>query len=347
MTLKKIRLVAFRNFNDKIFNFHPSLTIIFGQNSRGKTNLLEGVFLSLYGTGFRESKEEELIQWGKDENLIETTFAENETEQLSQTLIKKHNDLIEKKFFVNKTKKNLHSYLQYQDRAVLFAPEHIEIITGSPDKRREYFNKLLFLFDSEYKKKLHNYEHALYKRNKILEHHSAKDTLKEELIFWDKYLRDQSIYITQKRQEYVDFLNLNKSIDGKIFGVKYIKNKFTMERLIDIHEEELRLKRTLIGPQKDDFQIYLSNGEEKNVHHFGSRSEQRLAVFWLKINEIKYFESNLKKTPILLLDDVFSELDTSNKKLVLHLIGNYQTILTTTEKELLELVEMPKIVISL
>ena len=98
----------------------------------------------------------------------------------------------------------------------------------------------------------------------------------------------------------------------------------------------------MIGPQKDDFQIYI---KDKNVHHYGSRSEQRLAVFWLKINEITYHESIYKKKPILLLDDVFSEFDKQNKKMVLELIEKYQTVLTTTEEEVIDLIDVPKKII--
>ncbi|QQG44523.1 MAG: DNA replication/repair protein RecF [Candidatus Roizmanbacteria bacterium] len=344
MIFKQITVTDFRNFDSKIFDFHPSLTIIIGENARGKTNLLEAIFLSINGAGFRESKEEELITLGKGQAVVEAEWEDKKEEQKFQIVITKRGETIEKKFFVNKTKKGYYSYSQYQIKSVLFAPEHIDIINGSPDKRREYFNRFIAIFDPEYKKKVHNYEHALYKRNKILEHHTNDQTLKEELLFWNDYLEKQAVYISAKRQEYSDYLNDNQSIDGRLFRINYLKNELTQELLNKVYDEEKRLRRTLIGPQKDDFQIHLN---DKNVHHFGSRSEQRLAVFWLKLNEINYLTHFFKKKPILLLDDIFSELDTKNKKVILDLIGNYQTVLTTTEKELLDLVNMPKTVIQL
>ena len=103
----------------------------------------------------------------------------------------------------------------------------------------------------------------------------------------------------------------------------------------------------MIGPQKDDFQINQKNESAKNLHHFGSRSEQRLAIFWLKFNEIKYLEEKFKNRPLLLLDDVFSELDVKNKKLIIDLVKKYQTVVTTTEIELLELADVPKSIIKL
>lgn len=355
MIIKSIELTHFRNFDGKTFKLHPALTIIIGENARGKTNLLEGIFLSIYGSGFRESKEDELIQWHQNQAIAEANWIEKEEKVTFQVAIENKNK-IEKKFFVNKTKKSHYLYFQYQTRAVLFAPEHIEIMTGSPDGRREYFNKLIFAFDLEYKRKLHNYDRALYKRNKILEHHRNEGSLKEELSFWNNYLEEHASYITKKRQEYIDYLNNHKVVDGKLFRIEYLKNELTEERLKSVFEEEKRLGRTLVGPQKDDFQLFLENGvasakalanQGKNLHHFGSRSEQRLGAFWLKLNEIRFLEEFFKKKPVLLLDDVFSELDVKNKKVILNLIGQYQTILTTTEKELLDLTELPKSTISL
>ena len=142
--------------------------------------------------------------------------------------------------------------------------------------------------------------------------------------------------MAEKREEYVKFLQDHPHIDSTQFTIEYLKSELTKEKLEESHEEEKRLRKTIIGPQRDDFQIskIKTSTQRYSVHHFGSRSEQRLALFWLHWNEVKYYEELTKKKPILLLDDIFSELDVSNKKLISHLINNYQTILTTTEKEL-------------
>ena len=168
-----------------------------------------------------------------------------------------------------------------------------------------------------------------------------------ELAYWNDYLEKQAGYLTKKRQEYVDFLNEHNNIDNKAFSVKYLKNEFNERRLEENFELEKRYRRTVIGPQKDDFEIYQKNNSLKNLHHFGSRSEQRLAIFWLKFNEIRLYEVSFKNKPLLLLDDIFSELDIKNKKLIIDLVKKYQTIVTTTEIELLELADMPKSIIRL
>jgi DNA replication and repair protein RecF len=342
MTLKHVHLNQFRNFGEGAFDINQFLTVIIGENARGKTNLLESIFFSINGVGFRESREEELIYWEKDTASVECVFED----VIFTIFLSKKDQFVEKKFTVNRAKKTHKQYQEYQSKAVLFAPEHIDIVNGSPDRRREYINKVISLYDYEYKRKLTNYEHALRKRNKVLEFHKDQATLVEELAFWNTYLEEQATYITQKRQEYVEYLNAHKEVQNRIFEMEYGKNELTAELLEKNLPVEKKWRKTLIGPQKDEFIIYqIENGVRENIHLFGSRSEQRLGVFWLKLNEIHFFETFFKQKPVLLLDDVFSELDTKNKKVILDLVKEYQTVITTTEDELLNLPEVEKTVI--
>ncbi len=342
MILQKIVLTHFRNFKERLFEFSPYITTIIGQNARGKTNILEAIHVLIHGVGFRESREEELMSLGATSASLQARFTQKETHLDFQIYFKRHEDYFEKKYMVNKSKKTHALYSRETPGAVLFSPEQIIFMTGSPDIRRDYFNKLLSSLDPEYKKTLLNYESAIRKRNKLFEHVSDVTKLREELVFWDSYLEEQAIYIAAKRKTYIAHLNSHPTIDHKSFRITYLQNEFSKKRLAEYFEKERLMRRTLIGPQKDDFAIELkTEGEYKNLHHFGSRSEQRLALFWLKLNEVQYFETVLSRKPILLLDDIFSELDHDNKKLVLHLITKYQTIMTTTEKEVLDLIEMP------
>jgi len=347
MLLKQIYQNNFRNLERTSYDFSPFLTMIVGKNATGKTNLLEALYFVINGSGFRESKEEELIHLGETAASVESRFIlDKEIFGYKINIFKKEKG-VEKFFAVNKTKKNFHQYFKEQIKVILFSPQQIEIITGSPEERRSYLNKLISSYDLEYKKSLLNYENALKKRNKILEQFNNKEKLIEELEFWNGYLENQGKYLTEKRSRYINFLNRNQNLEEKEFEVEYIKNEMSKTRLDDFFEKERRWKKTLIGPQKDDFQIYLKNKVSKNLHHYGSRSEQRLAVFWLKTNEIKYYEENFGKKPILLLDDIFSELDKQNKKLVLNLIKKYQIVITTTEVGLIDLIDVPKIIIKL
>jgi len=345
MILQTIQLNNFRNFISQVFDFNPYLTVIVGENAQGKTNLLESVFVVVSGSGFREAKEEELINFEQKEMQIKVNFKNNSQKVNLEIWLKKKNEVLEKIYFYNKTRKRLYEYLKETPKAVLFTPEQIRIINGPPDERRSYFDKLICHQDLEYKKKLANYESALRKRNKILEFYQDAIKLAEELAFWDSYLVEQASYLTKIRQQYADFLNHHQQVDSKKFKIKYLKNEFSWQHLKEVDILEKKIRRTVIGPQKDDYEIYLVQEREKNLQHYGSRSEQRLAVFWLKLNEIKYLEDKLKTEPILLLDDVFSELDLKNKKLILDLIKKYQTVITTTEENLPELTDVKKSII--
>lgn len=348
MILKTIVLQYFRLFEQVNYSLNPKLTIIIGENTRGKTSILEGIYTIIFGEGFRETKEEELITWDKERcNLAALFETENEDRFEFQIMMRRNGDKVEKVYSVDKTKKTHYSYLQFQTRAVLFTPDNIEIITGSPSGRRHYFDKLLSAIDIDYKKRLSNYENALRKRNKVLETHRDEIALMEELQFWDNYLIENGSYLTKKREEYCEYLNSKPDLDNKKFTIKFLKNEFNKERLKERFELERRMRKTSIGPQKDDYEIYLQSDVSKNVQLYGSRSEQRLAMFWLKLNEITAIEERIGKKPLLLLDDVFSELDTHNKKRVMGLIDKYQTVLTTTEEELLQMAEQEKDVIRL
>jgi len=348
MWLKKISLFNFRNFKERSFIFNPFLTIIIGENAKGKTNLLESIYCLNIGKGFREHRENELIFFGEKKAKIEGIFEEKDQKFIYQIIMEKNAEEIKKTYFIDQAKKSLYQFKKEIKKVVLFSPDQLQIITGSPEKRREYFDRFLSENDREYKKKINNYQQALRKRNKLLEkYEKINNDFFDELTFWNSYLIDQSSYIFSKRDYYCNFLNKHFSLDGKNFFIDYQPSLINSNKFKEVFEKEIKYRRTLIGPQKDNFFIFLKNDKEKNIHLFGSRSEQRLALFWLKINEINFYEENFKIRPILLLDDIFSELDFNNRSLILRLIKNYQSILTTTEIEVIKMEEGVRSVIKI
>ncbi len=334
MFLSKIILNNFRNFEKKEINLNNSLTLIFGRNSSGKTNLLESINFLLTGEGFRNFKEDELIKFNNNYVIVEGFLVDKNNQYSLKINIKKNDNFFEKNFFVNNIKKTKNQYLKESIPLVLFSPEQLEIITGSPKIRRQYFDLILSKVDPIYKLKLNNYHQALKKRNKLLEFNQNINKLKEELYFWNQYLIENGSYLIKKRKEYVEYLNL-KNLEDKNFKVKYFANNISLEIFEKNFNKELQAKKTLYGPQKDDFIIYL---EEKNIDLYGSRSEEKLALLWLKLNELSYFENIFKKKPLLLLDDVFSELDDFNKIFIFSLLKNYQVVATYTNKEIIKLI---------
>jgi len=352
MVLKKISIINFRNFSQSTFYFNPFLTIIVGKNAVGKTNLLEAIYFSQKGRGFREEKEEELINQQKTKAEIEVELAGEEEKKQLRIIIERGEAVgrgVIKNYLVNKKiRKKSSQYLVEALPVVIFSPSFIEIIGGEPAKRRDYFDDIISCFDFEYKKRLLNYENGLRKRNKILEAANDSEKLKEELEFWDDYLIKQADYITKKRQELIDFFNNHQSLNNQVFLISYLKSELSHKSLEETFEKQLLLKKTLVGPQRDDFLINMKTSVgPKNIHKFGSRSEQRLAFFWLMLNEINLCLEKIKKRPLVLLDDIFSELDINNKGLVLNFIKKYQTIITTTQRDVLALVDTPHTIISL
>ncbi len=347
MRLVSLELHHFRNYTNSTFFISPQITVVIGPNSQGKTNLLEAIHCILNGYGFRESKEEELLTIGASEAFIRAD-ATNGSNVHYQIYYRKLSAGVEKIFSVNNSKQRYATYIKDSTRSILFSPDQINLIIGPPDGRRKYIDRLLSFYDYEYKKRLNNYEQGLRKRNKVLEGYRSREALVEELQFWNSYLEGQAAYITAAREAYISFLNEKPDIHSRIFKIEYRMNMFTADRAQSAFEQEQVIRRTTIGPQKDDFQISKKEGEDcVNIHLYGSRSEQRLALFWLHLREIEYCQNKTGKKPILLLDDIFSELDKDNRKLILSLISDFQTILTTTEEDILAYTPQPFSIISL
>ena len=222
MILKSISFNHFRNFKEKQFDINPNLTAIFGDNAQGKTNLLEGIYFILKGEGFRESKEEQLIIFNEKNGYVDAKIEDKKNKDISNLRIDLTiNDFgLTKTYFLEKTKKGRHSYLKNLIPVVLFSPEQIEVIDRTMSIRREYFDKFLSGVDSEYKKRLTNYNQALRKRNKILESGFNSQNLDAELDYWNKLLIDNGSYLILKRKEYITYLNSNKIIDSKKFSIQ-------------------------------------------------------------------------------------------------------------------------------
>jgi DNA replication and repair protein RecF len=307
------------------------------------------VYFLLKGYGIKEERQEEIIQIGENYTSVDGEFVSDEETKSFRIFIQKSH-IIQKSFHINSVRKRFFEYTQETLPVVIFTPKLVQIIDGEPSTRRKYIDGVLGKFDIEYKKRLTNYEKALTKRNKILERVHDVDRLREELIFWDSYLIEQANYIVEKRREYVTFLNTGTQIEEHTFSIKYTENTISEKTLEETFEKQYILKSTRVGPQRDDYQLFqIKSGENetKNVHSFGSRSEHRLALFWLIVNELRLFQEKMNLRPLLLLDDIFSELDIKNRAHVIELIKKYQTILSTTETEIIELIDIPHAVINL
>lgn len=380
MVLKKLFLQNFRNYSKREFDFSEKTNLIIGPNASGKTNILEAIYFLASGKSIRvKGVEREAIEYGKEIARIIGEIREigERGGQTTLELVLTTGEVIgekagKKKYLVNGVAKRTIDFLGNL-RAVYFGPEDLELITDSPGLRRKYLDMVLSQVDREYARSLLSYEKGLRQRNKILEsfrlqttdyglQHENVESDRRRLYFWDQLLIKNGNYITKKRGEFIDFVNnfqfsiFNlQSISNFQFSIEYDASTISEERLAKYADEEVAAGATLVGPHRDDFRIIIKlsnsqieNDEGRDLAVYGSRGEQRLAILWLKLGELSFVETKTETKPILLLDDIFSELDVRHRGLVFEVLENHQTIITSAdlgmvEKRLLEGVKIIEI----
>lgn len=343
MILKNLSLSNYRNLSKVELLFSPELTFIVGPNSVGKTNLLESIYLLLTGHGIKEDKQEELVAIGQTKTDIESSFVDD-NDVLDFRIVLDKQEKFTKRYFVNTIERRYAEFSKYLPVPVLFAPQIIEAITTQPSRRRELFDQIISTVDTEYKKRLINYSGAITKRNKILERQQYITNIQQELSFWNNFLCEQSVYICQKRIELTEFFNQSHHVGDYSFSLEYVQNPISVRLLEDTLDEQLRRRSTFFGPQRDDYKIILNDFD---VVMYGSRSQQRLSLFWIMLSQLRLYKDRIDKTPILLLDDIFSELDEVNSHLVIDVIKDYQTIITTNNVEIQNEINKESVVINL
>ncbi|MBI5358796.1 AAA family ATPase [Candidatus Amesbacteria bacterium] len=308
--IAKISLTNFRNYTKRDFEFAKN-TIVIGNNGVGKSNLLEAIYLLATGKSFRADYEQEIVMYEKD--FFRVIGEIGEIGEIGVEMAENR-----KKFLVNQIPRRMIDFVGNL-RAVLFAPQDMELVSGSPGYRRRYLDFVITQTDREYRRSLISYEKGLRQRNKLLS--LIRDGLaqRHQLYFWDHLLIKDGEYLTLARQKYLQAL-----------PTIYDKSIITEVRLKQYEIEEVASATTLVGPHRDDFQILY---QHRDVSKYGSRGQQRMSVLKLKQHEIEY----LGGQPLLLLDDIFSELDHSHREEVMKLVSDYggQVIATTADEHLL------------
>jgi DNA replication and repair protein RecF len=329
MHLSRISLHNFRNYSSKSFDFIEGTNLIIGPNTAGKSNLIEAIFFLVKGGSFRIDKDEQMIKFGKDIARIRGDVDGKCLEAMIARVGVGGAQRPVKKYLVNKVPKRKVDFVGNLF-AVLFAPNDLEIVIGSPSKRRDFIDNILVQTDRDYRLALGFYEKGLRIRNALL--HKVRETgrrSEKEFEYWDRLLIHQGERITLKREEFIKYLNESKK---DIFNFKtfYDKSTISKERLLQYKDAEIASGVTLVGPHRDDLVINL---DENDIRYFGSRGQQRLAILQLKILELNYIKEKIGEEPILLLDDIFSELDEGHINHILEMLENKQVIMTTTHEE--------------
>ena len=344
MILKKLELRNFRNYEYLVTRFYKGINIIYGDNAQGKTNLLESIYVLGITKSHRSFIDNNLIKDGQNLATISGIINKGSLDiNLSVYVDNKKKSLK----IDNDNIKKVSDYISNMN-IIIFYPDDLELLKGSPQNRRKYINLELSQLYSNYYILLNEYNKLLKIRNEYLKKLNAKQYVDlNYLEIITNYLIDKSIMIMKMRIKYVEKINLfAEEIFNDIMGlsgfrinyvpslnISNINDKEIKEELINFYKEKLsydiKMSSTTFGPHKDDFEFILNN---KNLKYFGSQGQQRIAVLCLKLSEIEIFKKYKETTPILLLDDVFSELSDDKKNNLLKYISkDIQTIITTTE----------------
>ena len=340
MFLKNLNLKDFRNYGKAQFAFGKNTTVIVGPNTSGKTNFTEAISMLSAGKSYRAEKDEELIRFGQTSARITGEVGldldDKDVTELQIILAKQENERVAKKFLINKVAKRRVDFAGNL-LSILFSPEDLDIIIGGPSLRRRLLNEILEQTDKDYRNAFSVYEKALRQRNALL--YNARETgqrNEKQFEYWDKLIIENGGVVTKKREELIGSIN-NFSKDIFDFVAFYDKSSITQERLLKYKDAELASGITLVGPHRDDvsFSMLLGNSTH-DIKSFGSRGQQRLTILQLKLIELTFIEEKMNIRPILVLDDIFSELDSGHIRLIFDILDKQQTFITTTHKEFID-----------
>ncbi len=337
MKISELRLIGFRNHKKIKLDLGHEVILLTGENGAGKTNILEAIHLLSTAKSMKAKYDKDIVNYTSPFSSASADIENSDgTYVLEIQIIKgeESTNLSSKKAKVNKVAKSLSAFSGIFN-SVLFSPEDLNIITGAPSERRKYIDSILVQTDSDYKKNSSAYIKALRQRNKILEKISEENRGYDEIEYWTEKCLQHGTYIQLKRARLLEYFN--KKISGTVaelngtntsVEIKYLMNEISPDRLEKHKYNEIKSKNTLVGPHRDDFCVFHKNHE---LAEFGSRGEQRSVTLALKLCEISFIENENGERPVLLLDDIFSELDEKHRSSINNIVDKQQTIITSAE----------------
>jgi len=354
MQLERLKLVNFRNYKDAEVKTARRAVILVGDNAQGKTNFMEAIYILAITKSFRLRSDLDLLGPESEFARIEAQFESRKKAFKLEVVIKKNikggrrqQKTIKLNSVLAPARAILGTFL-----AVLFCPEDINLIKTVPSGRRRFLDILGCQVSSDYCEKLIEYNKVVKNRNQILLRIKQGVGGPGELVFWNNELVDKGSFIIKFRQEMLSELNLlvrryynqisgEDLSKGQALSLHYLSS-FRLTK--DLDEEGIRLRfrgellkkqrneierqQTFIGPHRDDFHFFL---KQRNVIHQASRGEFRTTILALKLSELDFLEKKLSERPLLLLDDVFSELDAKRQRRIARLLEKQQTFITTTD----------------
>jgi DNA replication and repair protein RecF len=337
MIIKRIELTDYRNYEALELDFDKGTNILFGDNAQGKTNILEAIYVAATTKSHKGSKDSEIVRFGCNEAHIRTYLEKNDIETKVDMHLRSSKS---KGIAIDGQKIKKATDLMGLCNVVFFSPEDLNIIKNGPAYRRKFIDMELCQLDNFYLYNLNNYNKIVNQRNQLLKDLYFNPGLRETLPIWDDQLISYGSKIIERRRQFVGQLNdiiyeIHKKLSGGLEEIKIIYEPDVIEsdfgeKLRNNHERDIKSKMTSVGPHRDDFSFETGNID---IRKFGSQGQQRTAALSLKLSEIEIVKNITKDTPILLLDDVLSELDSKRQRFLLDSIGDIQTIISCTGLE--------------
>ncbi|MCI9079236.1 MAG: DNA replication/repair protein RecF [Lachnospiraceae bacterium] len=337
MEINSVEVGSFRNYNSAKLEFHSHTNILYGDNAQGKTNILEAVFVCGTTKSHKGCKDKELIKLGYDEAHIRM-FIEKKQIQHKIDIHLRQNKA--KGIAIDGIPIKRSSELLGLVNIIFFSPEDLKIVKNGPSERRRFINLELSQLDKVYLYELGEYNKALMQRNKLLKQISFKPSLCSTLDIWDEKLAEFGSKVIIAREKFIEKLSIiTKKINEKLTGGREhiellyepdVEAGTFISVLRKAREKDLHFLSTSAGPHKDDL-CFINNGVD--IRKYGSQGQQRTCALSLKLAEIELVKELTNDTPVLLLDDVLSELDRNRQNYLLDSINNIQTIITCTGLE--------------
>lgn len=334
MIIKSIELADFRNYESLNLTFDKGTNILYGDNAQGKTNILEAIYVVATTKSHKGSKDKDIIRFNKEEAHIRAYIEKEELETRIDMHLRSSKS---KGIAIDGQKIKKAAELLGLLNVVFFSPEDLGIIKNGPAERRRFVDMELCQLDSFYLYNLNHYNKIVNQRNKLLKDLYFNPSLKETLNIWDSQLISFGSKLIERRKIFVDQLNeiiydIHKKLSGdkeelQIHYEPDVSIEEFEQKLAFNQERDIKLKQTCVGPHRDDFSFYVG---DIDIRKFGSQGQQRTAALSLKLSEIELVKKITKDTPVLLLDDVLSELDANRQNYLLNNIGDIQTIITCT-----------------
>ena len=334
MILKSVELNNFRNYESLHMELDSGTNILYGDNAQGKTNILESIYVNGTTKSHKGSKDREMIRFGCEESHIRTIVEKGGVDYQIDMHLKKNSS---KGIAINRIPIRKASELFGILNLVFFSPEDLNIIKNGPSERRRFLDMELCQLNKLYLYELTRYNKILNQRNKLLKDIIFRPELKDTLSVWDDQLVESGKKIIEAREEFVGELGvivqkIHKSLSGNkeelILSYEPDSRAEELEKkMMEYRERDMKLGQTTAGPHRDDLSFFV---DKVDIRRFGSQGQQRTSALSLKLSEIELVKKSIHDTPILLLDDVLSELDSNRQNLLLNSIHDIQTLITCT-----------------